>query len=179
MINLLSIEDRKAVRAEYRHRLFVVGGLLTLGLILIALIILSSFAFILSLRRSEVEGQIETIRKEFAVAELDQAREVIKQTNNSVKIFTATSSQAAISAVWGDLITARTPGIRLTRLSFSPPSKDGGQVVVEGKSETRATLLAYLDKLRQVEYFSEVDSPIKNIIQERDLTFTLTAILKK
>lgn len=177
MINLLSIEDRQAVRAEYRHRLFVVGGWLALGLILIAIIILSSFVYILSLHREEVGEKIATVRQAFASTELDQAREVIKQTNNSIKVLTASPSQATISSIWASLISARTSGVLLTRLSFS--LQNANQIVVEGKSQTRASLLAYLDKLRQVEMFSVVDLPIKSIIQERDLVFSLTVTLKK
>ncbi len=177
MINLLSTEDRRAVRAEYRHRLFVVGGLLTLGLILITIIILASFAYILSLHRGEVEEKLVTVRQQFASAELDEAREMIKQSNNSIKIFSATSSQEMVSSIWASLITARIPGIRLTRLAFS--AQTANQVVVEGKSQTRAVLLAYLETLRQDKKFLTVDLPIKSIIQERDLVFTLTATLKK
>ena len=86
MINLLLPVDRKAVRAIYRHRLFVVGGLLTFGLALIALIIVSSFAFILSLRRGEVLGQIMIAKQQFSADALAKVHQTVSEVNASIKI---------------------------------------------------------------------------------------------
>ena len=175
MINLLSIDDRQAVRAEYRHRLFILGSLLIFGLILISLIILGSFVFILSLRRDAVSGQIEATRQQFASTELEATRQLIGQANDAIKIINPTTDQELISAIWERLITLRGPGVRLNHLAFS--SLGESQVAVNGQSQTRANLLAYLENLKRSGYFLRVESPIKNIIRERDITFSLLVTL--
>ena len=175
MINLLLPDDRKIVRAAYRHRLFVVGGLLTSGLTLIVLIIFSSFTFILSLRRDEVLGQTTLARQQFASDELDAAQKSINEINASLKTFEAPATNEAVTAVYKRLIDKRVPGIQLTHLQFL--AEDGARVEIDGKSPTRDDLLAFLEALRVDSYFQSVESPVKNIIRDRNIDFHLTVML--
>ena len=172
MINLLLPIDRKTIRTEYRRRLFVVGGLLTFGLALIALIIVSSFAFILSWRRDEVLGQITTTQQQFSTAELAKARQTVEEANASIKILGVISPRAPVALILKQLIDKRTAGIQLTSSKFT--AQGTGSVEVAGKSQTRVALLAYLEALRAEPRFLKVESPVKNIIRERDVTFSLT-----
>ena len=175
MINLLLPTDQKALRAEYRHRLFVVGGLFSFGLILIAAIIIGSFAFILAGRRNEALGQITAARRGFAGDDLAEGQQAIEEANVATKIVVAPFSSESLAAISRRLIDKRGPGIQLIRLGFS--AEGAGRGEVEGKSTTRASLLKYLDALRADSHFRSVDSPIKNIIRERDITFSLAITL--
>lgn len=177
MINLLPFPDRKAVRAEYRHRLFVIAGLLSFGLTLITSIILGSFAFILFSRRNEVLQQIAAARRQFAAEEFAAARKLIEETNESVKILRAAPSGESVASVYKRLIDERAPGIKLIRLGFS--AEGGGRVDIDGRSPTRAVLLDFLDALGADSRFQSVDSPVKNIIRERDIDFHLTVVIDR
>lgn len=171
MINLLLPADQKAVRAEYRHRLFVVGGLLAFGLALVALIIVSSFALILSWRRNEVAGQIAGVKQQFSTAELVKTSKVVEQTNGSLKILASIPIHEPVADILQQLIDQRTSEIKLTDFKFT--AEGSGLIEVQGKSQTRAALLAYLEALRTDSHFSGVESPVKNIIRERDVSFNL------
>lgn len=175
MINLLFPADQKAIRAEYRHRLFVVGGLLTFGLALIALIIVGSFAFILAQRHREVSGQITAAREQFASSELDRVRRGVEQANAAAKILAVAPTFEPVTTIYQRLIDKRVAGIQLTQLAFS--IEGGGKVEVSGKSPTRAALMTYLETLRTDDHFRNVESPVKNIIRERDVAFNLTVTL--
>ena len=175
MINLLFPADQKAIRAEYRHRLFVVGGWFVFGLILIALVIVGSFVFIISGRYNEVREQVAAAQREFAGDELAKARQTVEQANAATEVLLANPASESPIIVYRRLIDARGPGIRLTQIGFSSAGR--GRVEITGQSATRAALLAYLDKLRTEPHFQSVDSPIKNIIRERDVAFTLTIVL--
>lgn len=175
MINLLLPTDRQAIRAEYRHRLFVVGGWLAFGLTMISIIIISSFAFILSLHRDEVLGQIAVSRLNFASDELTAAHRTISEINSSIKTLAVIPAHESVAAVYRRLIAERGPGIQLTHFGFL--AEGGGRVEISGRSETRAALLAYVDALRADSYFRSVESPVKNIIRERDISFNLIVTL--
>jgi len=175
MINLLLPVDRKAVRAVYRHRLFVVGGLLTFGLALIALIIVSSFAFILSLRRGEVLGQIMIAKQQFSTDALAKVQQTVSEVNASINILGPVPGHESVADILKQLIDKRTAGIQL--ISFKFVAQENGTVEVAGKSQTRVALLAYLEALRAEPRFSKIESPVKNIIRERDVTFNLTVTM--
>lgn len=172
MINLLLPIDRKAVRTEYHRRLFVVGGLLTFGLALIALVVLSSFAFVLSLRRGEVAEQIAGVKQQFSVEDLTKAGKDIGQINSAIKIFAATAPHEPITDILKKIIDKRSAGIQLTSLKFT--TQGDSSVTVSGKSQTRVALLDYLEDLRAEPRFLKVESPVKNIIREKDIAFNLT-----
>ncbi len=175
MINLLLPAQRKLARAEYRHRLFIVGGLLTFSLIMVVLIIISSFAFILSRRRAEVLEQIAAARREFAGSDLETARRAVSDINSLIKTLATPAGHESIAAVYRQLIEARPSGIQLTKLEWQRAGV--GQIEISGRSETRAALLAYIDSLETDPYFQKVASPVKNIIRERDISFNLTVTL--
>jgi len=175
MINLLPATDRQALRSEYRHRLFIVGGLLTFGLTIIILIIISSFAFVLSLRRDEVLGQINASRQGFSMDKLTTIQQAIKEANSLIKILAVIPSQESISAVYRRLIDKRGVGIQLTHFKFL--GEGSGRVEISGRGVTRTDLLSYIDTLKTDTHFQSVESPVKNIIRERDITFNLTVTL--
>ncbi|MFH1170253.1 MAG: hypothetical protein V1704_01700 [Candidatus Vogelbacteria bacterium] len=175
MINLLIPSDRQKARAEYRRRLSIMVGLLSFSLILIVNIILGAFAVILSWRRDEALARVAVVHREFASEELTAARRTTGEINTTVKILVTKPLMAPISTIYQHLIEKRLVGVKLTRLEFT--ATDGGQVSVDGQSETRATFLAYLEALRADTYFQRVESPVKNIIREQDITFNMVLIL--
>ena len=175
MINLLAPTDRQVVRTEYRRRLFIVAGLLSFSLIFIAGIILGAFALILSWRRDEALGRVAVAHREFTPEELVTARRTAGEINTATKILTAKPLARPISAIYQRLIEKLLAGIKLTRIEFT--IANGGQILIDGQSATRVAFLAYLEALRADAYFQKVESPVKNIIRERDITFNLTLIL--
>ena len=175
MINLLLLNDRQLIRAEYRHRLFIVGGLLVFGLAFILLIIIGSFGFIISQRRDGVLEQVTAAKLESATADLAAARKTVEETNSVLEILTQATADESTSFLFRKLIEARGSGVKLNHLEFV--TDGGGRIELTGRSETRAALLAYLEALRTDPHFQEIKSPIKNIIQERDLTFELVVTL--
>jgi Tfp pilus assembly protein PilN len=175
MINLLTTADSQAVRAEYHRRLFVVVGLLSLSLILIINIVIGAFALILSWRRDEALARVAVAHREFTSEKLVTARRTTNEINTATKVLVAKPLAQPISTIYQHLIEKRLAGVQLTRLEFT--ATDGGQVSVDGQSTTRAAFLAYLEALRADPYFQRVESPVKNIIRERDISFNLTVFL--
>ena len=100
MINLLPLTDRRKIRAEYRHRLFIVIGLLSFSLILIAGIIIGAFAVILSWRRDEALARVAVAHREFTSAELATARRTTGEINTVIKVLTDKLSSAPISDIY-------------------------------------------------------------------------------
>ncbi len=189
MINLMTVEDRGRLRRDYRRRLFVFGASLFFFVGLMILTVLVSFYLFLrwqsesliadDLNRSAAFGNSvgQTTPSDAETAQQAEDLEAWAVWAQRLQ-----SGPEPVDRAWqviGRLSVDRPAALYLSRLTWQPAeSADAAPVLqVAGRAATRGDLLKFVEQLESDPTFARVESPISNLIKERDLDFTLELVV--
>ncbi len=172
MINLLLPDYQQKVRADYRRRWLVVAGSLFLIWLLIIFIIAASLYWFVRLRRAAAVEALALIKNDTVILEIEKQAAAIKEANILVKHLRTKPPPASPAAVIRRLIDRR-GSIIISEIAYRFSPNAPPTVKLVGKSPTRQEFLVYLETLRADPELAKVDSPVKNLIQEKNLSFTL------
>lgn len=177
MINLLSSEGQRKLIREYRHRRLVVTGILTFSLSIIGLIIVGLLIFVVFTREKEVKTSLQNAVNETVKPSLDWEGE-IKKINTSLAVIKNNQKQIKLGYWWSKILDQRVAGISITDWRLETKTKEKTtEITLAGQARTRQNLLDFIGKLKEDKSFSSVDSPIANLIKNRDLDFTIKLTL--
>ncbi len=175
MINLLLPEEQDLLRAEYHHRLSVVVGSLAGAWFLIIFVIAISLFGYMFLEKQQVGAALAEVEKSSLGSKIEVQAATVTELNALIKQWQGGQAAVLPSTLLQHLLDHRG---RVTIQTISYSAKAPGTINLAGKSPTRADFLAYLEALRLDPQFAAVVSPVKNLIQEKNLPFTLSLTLK-
>jgi len=178
MINLLLPEEQKKRRVEYRHRLFVVMGWLFASWLIIYIVIIGTLYFIINLKSSDVNRALTEVEKQLSTQGIDKLALAIEEANDQLDRLNLEKKSSTPSSVLRHLTDSLTGGIKLSKIGYAGGESET-KLELSGTSSTRQAFLNYLEILRADKIFSKVESPIANLIKERDLDFNLTLWVTK
>lgn len=175
MINLLTPETQAAVFAEYRSRRRVVGGYLALGLLFSALALGGTLWWQLRLQQLELK---DNFGKLAAGDPNEELKDVLRQTNVTVSLLRRAGHERPIAALWQAVLIHRPGKLTLNGwTSEAATAQTAGTIKLSGVAPDRQTLLDFLNALRQEPTFSAIDSPITNLIKNREIPFNIQLTL--
>lgn len=169
MINLLPAEPEQALHVAYRGRLLVVSGFLFSALLLMALIIIGVLYWSVTARSTEVAAALAKERAASTVTTTANLETDLKLFGRKASLLSTMASSTAFAAVIQNVLVSKTAGIALTDFSYS----SSGLLRLAGVAQTRDRLLAFIDALRNDSLFASVDSPVSNLIKDRDADFVI------
>ena len=178
MINLLPPENQRLVNQDYRRRVWTVIGLLLLAFLVVVLIVTGSLYREERFRLAEAQQGLETTKQTLAEGELDKLAAAVKNTNEQLKRLAALPAAAAAPSTIIALIIRQRGAVVLSKLTYAAPAGGPAKLSLEGRAPTRQEFLRYLEALQTLPFLAQVNSPVKNLIQEKNLTFTLELLLK-
>jgi hypothetical protein len=174
MINLLPSETIIANQWRYRRHRFLVAGVLLLSVLLIALGVLGYFTWVIKLRAAAVGQQLTELKKRSEAKELIELERNWRLTEQQLKKLAPLGVPAPSPAVlWGQVIAAKPVGIRLTKILFVASPGATTTLALGGTASSRKSLLALVEQLRRDKTFRTVDSPVDNLIKDRDTPFVI------
>lgn len=174
MINLLPPEQIAANRHLYRARRYFLVGALIFSWFLIAGILLGSAYVLARTKRLARQEALVARQAEMAQGEtLTLERSWRRLAEETVLLATVLDQPPGPTFFIGRVLAERPEGVRLTGLSF----RDDGTIALLGVADERRQLLNFLDRLKAEPVFLAVESPVANLIHERDAPFTLTLFL--
>jgi len=177
MINLLLPTGARAVRRDYRRRIWTVAGMLMLSFILVMFVVIGSLYWFTRVRLADAKQALTVSKQTLVQGDLDRSLVEIKTTNERLKRLTSpVDNQSPLpSTLLAELIKHRGQ-ITLQKIEYSAdvPTK----VRLAGQAPTRSEFLKYLETLRQLPFVERFDSPVKNLVQEKNLSFTFELTLK-
>ncbi len=176
MINLLLPEEQKKLSSEYHHRLLTVAGFLISAWFIIILIIIGSLYWYIFLQRTEAEQMLAKVNSGSILAEVEKQTLTIKNFNDLVKQWQSGEVANSPSLIIKDLLSDRRQVV-VQQLNYSAKSAEGAIITLSGKSPTRQQFLTYLASLEKNPLFKKINSPVKNLIQEKNISFTLEITL--
>ena len=177
-LNLLSPANKKTVAQEILLRsLFIVAIFLVIWSALFFIFVGQSW-FFLSIQnkalqnRLAVEGSMDSAKK------LQSFEEVLRLVNGTV--LRAQSILKLPSYSPNEFFNAVVPlmpsGVTLTGFDLNSPTN---KLTLSGKATTRDTFLLFEKRLKEkTDVFSEVDSPLSNVLKPDNITFVLKLNLK-
>ncbi len=169
-MNFLPEEDKGKIKKEYLRRLFVVVGLFSLSTIFIGIILLLSSSVFLNDRKNNLERQLVISEERLSRGKIDDIIFLAEDLNKKISLLD--SGQKNIrekSSIIRLILGEKTGSIKINDFLF-----DKDKILIQGTSDTRQGLLSFIDSLKKKEDFKKVESPVSNLIKERDIEFRLT-----
>lgn len=175
MANLITENQKKIIKSEYYFRL---SGLVLFVFSLLGVFILiyiTLYYFYISKNDDLVGEQIKTaidIENRENVGEnflgiisrtLDEQKVVDFYQENSLKI----------SSILKIVVDQKGQDISLRRLVIDSKNKASQRLVISGLAKNRQNLVDFVEKLKVVEIFTSVESPISGLAKDSDINFTV------
>jgi hypothetical protein len=186
MINLLSIEEKKKIRSEYRFRVFSVCLPISAGMLFIAIISLFPAYFFAQTSNADIlkESQsAEAVSKKIQATEMKNA---ISEVNKKILLLTQPAIKNGAWDIFNEILQVRLPGITITgyeyRKAVSGVKKGDSSVtsvILSGVSEGRGVAQTFSEKLRQNENFVSVDLPLSSLVSDANFPYSIKIVVKE
>ncbi len=169
-MNFLPEEDKGKIKKEYLRRLFVIIGIFSFFAISIGIILLLSPYLFLKDQEHNLERQLAISEERLLRGKIENTISLVEELNTKISLLD--SGQKNIgekSAVIKLILEEKTNKIKILYFYF-----DKEKVLIQGLSESRQNLLSFIDSLKKKKGFKKVESPVSNLVKERDIEFKLT-----
>lgn len=178
--NLLTNEDKKALKGEYSFRRVSV----VLACVAVTAFVGSIFlapAFLVSyFRLKDVQQTAEILKTNIAIKKQTELGELVAATNKKMAAL-AMKQDFRVGLLIDSVERHRTPDIRIVSFRFGVNEKDKERrplVFISGSADTREALVAFTRRLRSDPAFANVDLPISNFAADHDIRFSITINVK-
>lgn len=169
MSNLLPPEDKKKLFHLYRLHVWSVALLMSILVLSAAIIFLLPSLLVFEARIRDVRAQIENIRSEKEVTEAKTLEKEVEETRALLALSNSTLSTAT-SDVLKLFLDSKQAGITYTQFSIPGPSR----TEVRGTARDRQSLVELVRALENNPKVLRVDSPLSNLIIERNIAFVIS-----
>ena len=174
--NLLPAEDKKIISLARGARLSVAAA------IAVSAILISNAVFVLPTllpllyEKTELSRELETgkeTQNKFQTS--DRQREVRLLTTIIKEIRSHISRPQYASKILAELSGLENAQIKIRTITVA----ESGAVSITGNAATRKALLDFESALKASPYFTEITSPLSNIIRESNINFSIQGKLKE
>ncbi|MEK7610240.1 MAG: hypothetical protein AAB468_00600 [Patescibacteria group bacterium] len=175
MINLLLPIDRLARRRDYRRRRFILAGFLLAVLLVLASLMVGSFYLRIVTERRQLERELAQVLGVVDVQRFDRLRVELAESAKRLTTFRQwLESDHRTAALLTKLISLRPAGISLGSIHYLRHSDVEGEIKMSGQATTRAVLLDWVAALKSEPIFSNIESPVSDLIKNRQVDFDIT-----
>ena len=175
-LNLLPPENRARIGYLRLGRFFVLVHSYFAFLLLIGITLLLPTYFFLYFQNKSVSDLAEATREKTNQTEAREIEARIEQANTilhrlETEYNMVTTAQNPVTTYLETIVEMAPAGIIFTRFSFE---KDADHILLRGHAATRSDLLQFVETIRSNPSFHTVESPIENVLQNSDISFTLS-----
>ena len=179
MINLLTKEGQEKLIREYRRRRLVVACFPRAVIWLVGLVTVGALVYQIHQKQAETDEALNRVSLEPNANAGTQ--DSLQETNADIATLKKSgTSRPSLSGLWKNVLEDKANGVRITDWRWGIDTKTKvTKLELVGRSSTRQALLDFIEKLKQNKTFTTVDSPISNLIKNRDLDFTITLTINQ
>jgi len=181
-MNLLPEENKILFKKYYLKKLSAVWGGLIFSIIVAGIIILiPMYSFILSYKK-DLNGRLAVYLKKDAEPANSAAALEIKKLNNRLDFLQKTENNKKLNVIFKNIFDKKNPGAEIAFFSYEKGnvskiedkiSIDDDKISLRGKARKREDLLLFEGQLKKEWGDQKVVSPVSNLINEKDLDFSL------
>jgi len=169
-MNFLPEEDKRKIKKEYLRRLFTVIGIFSFSAISIGIVIFLSSSIFLGDQKHNLERQLAISEERLSRDKTENTISLVEELNAKISLLDSGQENVGEKSAFIKIILEeKTDKIKILDFFF-----DKGKFLIQGTSEGRQDLLSFIDSLRNKKDFKKVESPVSNLIKERDIEFKLT-----
>ncbi|MBI4119143.1 MAG: hypothetical protein HY452_02680 [Parcubacteria group bacterium] len=177
MINLLPLSEKEKIYSGlFKKQAHTFGLTITVILVGGAILILNTFAFL----KIQIRELGQVLRAEVTAAETQDAQAIedsVKNLNvqlSQYKNFRAESvSPTLIFSKMEELIPA---GAKLTALLVNAADY---KIILAGRADNREDVILLESRLKKSDFFEKVDSPLSNLLEKTNSSFSFTFYFRK
>lgn len=172
MSNLLPEKSKEEIHSKFFYRKLTVLTMMIAFLVFIACVLLLAIHIYLSF------GGVIEREKGKSLSELSPTDQLLvkeaQSLNQKLEVLLPSEDSILPSEVILSAIDDNIEGVRLHHLALECQIQTKTCIVaVLGRAENRQSLLDYVAKLKQNKLFKTVESPINNLISDKDSQFSL------
>lgn len=172
MANLLPENFKKENRQEFFYRKLTIVAITALALIVVGCVLMLTIYFYLVLG-GPAHADKGKILTELSLTDQGLVKEA-EVLNEQLKFLKPDKETSLPSEIFTTLVEERKPGISIHHLALECPLPSAScNIAVLGRADNRQSLLDYVQVLKEKSLFSKVQSPINNLISDKDSQFTL------
>ena len=170
-LNLLPPQQKENLNYEIDRRMVQFLGFWVFAVVMIfGVLVLPAFFFI-SLQQSEAERAKSIEEGALQAARTTELEEKILRINNLLGVIVAREGKKQDTSPFLKEILSMSPaGVSIALITYTPAES---RATVAGLAATRSELLKFIDLLKKSPGIKTVTSPVSNIIQEEDISFSL------
>lgn len=180
MINLLAEEDKNLIKKEYGRRLALVVGIVSFVFICVAVVFLIPSYFLLSSEKNILREQDALALQRFDRENAQKTEAEIKNFNAELASFSQKEAELALlGPAIGQILKARSKSVKITGIFYHKESagRPSGAVSLQGKADSRGSLLSFIKDLEAAGGVRGVESPASNLLKENNISFVLIVAL--
>ncbi len=177
MINLIPIEEKKKMKADFLIRVSVVSLIVLSGVILIGAISLVPSYFHVVVK-SNLANQKLSFQKSTPVPAVEaEVMAQVNELNKKLQVIEAGQQAKFLVSerVIKDVIAKKMPDIKINQIDYNNIPK-GKEIRISGEAPSRERLLLFRLALEKDANFKKVDLPISNFVKGSNIIFSLTLI---
>lgn len=178
MFNLLPDALKQKIKSEYTLRWFSV--LLT-SILFIQLVFLCFLfpSWLVSLyKEREVVVRINTVDKTSKTLDTEQITTLIASINTKLEVINSKLQYPRVLPIVNSILSKKTNNIYVNGIIFTSDSDKTGSVTIRGVSYDRDSLVSFVKKLQGGGLFKNVDLPISNFARDKNIDFSINAIIE-
>lgn len=174
MINLLPQEKKSELKKEYRLRLVAVS--LFAGSAVILFAVAAFLPLYLSFSAQSELLDISTIGDIVTPDEKLETRAIVKQTRRQLSVLEEEEQSPVVTELIPEVIKRKGP-TDLQRISYQ---RTGDDIIIRanGVAPERGDLISFIRALEESRLFSQVQSPVSNLVREENVVFSLELVVK-
>jgi len=179
MANLITEKQKKNIKIDYLIRCLSVSLLVIslLGTFLLAYTI--PYYMSVRVKDFKVAEQFENvIISENKENVGENFLQIVNQTLDKLKVMDHFHNKQPPSTYFTKVINSKNTNISITKLSLNQSDDKQALFSVGGVSKNREDLVSFIDKLKTVSEFSNIDYPISDFAKDKDIYFTLNITIK-
>lgn len=169
MINLLPQNAAAEMKSLYRKRLIATSLIFLFLLIIISAVLMVPSIFAERQKLEVVETALSKALERPISKQADEISAVVKSTNIKIAIFNTKRTTPTFIQMTDRIFSHKIDGISILGIDLTSE----GVIRIKGLANKRNVLLSFIKAFESDPYFSEVVSPISNLITTSDIDFNI------
>lgn len=167
-LNLLPPQEKEVLALERIQRWIVLYGSAIFGILLIFVSLLTIIWIFITIQLKSVTSNLDSIQSSFKGQDLITQQTAVASLNSYLeKIDAIQKNQKNYSNLIIFLAEIIPAGVRLDTLSLN----EQNEVSLNGFAQRRELVVSLKDALEKSELFSDIESPLSNLVKETDINF--------
>ncbi len=178
---LLPEEEALGLKREYRVRVFIVFAFFISFAIVAGIVFLFPSYLMSSIQERDLAGKLAMAEKSKEARGVDVAIRKLKESNLILKKIKEENQSVYFSSVIQQIVATRPPTATFNSITISSivDKQADHEVIIQGKSLTRESLLELKKNFEKDLSFSKVEFPIPDLTRNKDIPFAVKLRLKK